>query len=227
MASAGVFPGRLRHVPNFIDSSVMETKVHAGGGVVFAGRLSEEKGVDVLVSAGALLRAPIDIAGDGPRRAELERLAVQVGAEHIRFHGHLTKPSLHELIRGAAVTALPSRWYENQPLSVLDSFACAVPVVGSDLGGIPELINPKVDGSLVPPNDPVALASALQSFVDDPAVALAMGKAGRRKVEALFSPQVHMKRVDQLYQEAIVLAGGEMANGGTPNLATPRDTGGI
>jgi glycosyltransferase involved in cell wall biosynthesis len=206
MAEAGVFPDRLRHVPLFIDPDPVAVKDAPGGGVVYAGRLRQEKGVDALLEAVTALPMEVHIAGDGPARGQLEAQARGLGRPDIRFHGHLPKDGLLELIRSASVLVLPSRCYENQPLAVLEAFACGVPVVGSDLGGIPELIEPGVDGELVPPDDPTALADALGRMTGDPDRAFAMGQAGRRKVLARYSPSAHLGRLDEIYAEAATLS---------------------
>ena len=132
----------------------------------------------------------------------LQKLAQDLGGD-VHFHGRLPTGELHELVRSACVSVIPSRWYENQPLAVLESFACAVPVVGTDLGGIPELIDPGIDGDLVPANDPDALAEALAPFLEAPEAAFEKGRAGRVKVEERFSPEVHLQRLTELYSEIL------------------------
>jgi glycosyltransferase involved in cell wall biosynthesis len=201
MRAAGVFPDRIRVVNHFVDPEVVAVKREPGGGVVFAGRLSPEKGVDTLIEAAARLPegVPVEVAGDGPARSALEELARRRAPGRIRFHGRLDKARLHALIRAAAVAVVPSRWHENQPMAVLEAFACGVPVVGTDLGGLPELITEGVDGAVVPPDDPAALAGALADLLTDPQRALAFGRAGRRKIERDFTPAVHLARLRELY----------------------------
>lgn len=201
MSEGGVFPDRLRLLHNFVDASAITQKKQTGGGVVYAGRLSKEKGIDVLIEAAARLNIPIDIAGEGPDREMFESLAERLGVD-VRFHGHLQKGRLHDLVRSASVSVLPSRCHENQPLGVLESFCCGVPVVGTNLGGIPELITPGVNGDLVPPNDPSALAASLETLLADEKHAHRMGAAGRLMVEEEFSPLRHLDRLDALYDEA-------------------------
>jgi glycosyltransferase involved in cell wall biosynthesis len=195
MRRAGVYPDRLRVVNNFVDAAAIAPKAAPGGGIVYAGRLSPEKGVDTLILAAALGGYEVDIAGDGPARAELERGA----PANVRFHGRLAKADLHDLVRGAAVAAVPSRWHENQPMAVLEAFACGVPVVATELGGLPELVDAGVDGEIVPAGDPAALAAALGGFLADPERAFAMGRAGRAKVERDFAPEAHLARIRQVY----------------------------
>ncbi|MEU8112961.1 glycosyltransferase family 4 protein [Micromonospora sp. NPDC048947] len=204
MRRAGVYPDRLRVVNHFVDLTGVAAKQTPGGGVVFAGRLAPEKGVDVLIEAAAALPdgVMVDIAGDGPARPELEALAARRVPGRVRFHGRLDKPRLHELIRSAAVVAVPSRWHENQPMTVLEAFACGVPVVATDLGGLPELVQPEVDGRIVAADAPTALGDALNDLLADPERAYRMGRAGRAKIAAQFGPDRHLDRIRGLYAEA-------------------------
>jgi glycosyltransferase involved in cell wall biosynthesis len=204
MQAGRVFPERLRWIPNFVDLDAFTPKPSPGGDVVFAGRLSDEKGVDVLVEAvAARSDLRLDVAGDGPAREPLERLAIERNvSDRVRFHGRLPADALQELLRSASVAVVPSRWYENMPLAVLEAFASGLPVVGTALGGVPELIEPGVDGAIVPPNDPAALGDALAALVADPATAMEMGRRGREKAEREYAPAIHMERLDALYDEA-------------------------
>lgn len=203
MSAAGVFPDRLRWIPHFV-SPVPERGVESGGPVVVAGRLSPEKGVDTLIDAIGRIRGPVrlDVAGEGPDRERLEGLAAAAGDGRVRFLGRLDSEAMDGLIADAVAVVLPSRWYENQPMIVLEAFARGVPVIASDLGGTPELVRHGTDGFLVPPDDCVALASALQSLLDDPARARAMGKAARERALTDFAPDVHLARLDAVYAEA-------------------------
>ena len=203
MAAAGVFPDRLRWLPHFVlpapDRSVEPTDA-----VVFAGRLSPEKGVDTLIDAVGLLSGHVrlDVAGDGPDRPRLEGLAAGIGGEHVRFLGRVDRATVDALVTEALAVVLPSRWYENQPMIVLEALARGVPVVASDLGGTPELVRPGVDGFLVPPDDPGALASALRALLDDRARASSMGKSARERALTDFAPDIHLARLDAVYAEA-------------------------
>jgi len=201
MTAAGVFPERLRHISNFVDAHSIPAKDREGGGVVYAGRLSTEKGVDTLIEAAARANLRVDVAGTGPEAAAYEALARSRDAD-VRFHGHLPRDELHRLVRSAAVLAIPSRCHENQPMIALEALACGVPVVATALGGVPELIDPGVDGELVGHDDPEALADTLRRLVGDRARAFEMGRAGRAKVLAEFAPEGHLERLAALYGEA-------------------------
>jgi glycosyltransferase involved in cell wall biosynthesis len=199
MAAAGVFPDRLRWVPHFV-SPTPDGPVESNGSVVFAGRLSPEKGVDTLIDAVGRLSGSVrlDVAGDGPDRERLERLA----GGRVRFLGRVDADTVDALIGEAVAVAVPSRWYENQPMIVLEAFARGVPVVATDLGGTPELVRHGTDGFLVAPDDAAGLAAALQTLVDDPARSRAMGKAARERAVTEFAPDVHLARLAEVYAEA-------------------------
>lgn len=205
MGAAGVFPDRLRWLPHFVSPGSERAEADASETVVFAGRLSPEKGVDTLIEAVGRLQTPVrlEVAGEGPDRDRLAEMAARTGAgERVRFLGRLDSDAMEALIGEATAVVLPSRWYENQPMIVLEAFARGVPVVATDLGGTPELIRHGVDGFLVAPDDPDGLASALQTLLEDPARVRTMGKAARERALTDFAPDIHLARLDGAYAEA-------------------------
>jgi glycosyltransferase involved in cell wall biosynthesis len=203
VAQAGVYPDRLRVLSNFIDTEGITPKRQPGGGIVYVGRLRHEKGVDVLVEAmGRLGHNRLDLVGDGPERSRLEALATAHAPGRVRFHGSVPKGRVADLLRSAAVAVLPSRCHENQPMAVLEAFACGVPVVATNLGGLPELVHAGRYGETVPAEDPVALAAAVARLLADPAEAFAKGQAARRHAEEQFSPKRHLERLEEAYRSA-------------------------
>jgi glycosyltransferase involved in cell wall biosynthesis len=202
MIEANVFPDRMHAIPNFAPVETIPLKASPGGDVIYIGRLSPEKGVDTLIRAAALGRFAVRIVGDGPERRALESLSSDVGAA-ATFEGHLGKERLLELLRSSSVSVLPARWYENQPISIIESFSAGVPVVATDLGGLPELIQPGETGALVPVDDPQSLAAALRSYVDEPDMGLRQGRTARAFAEREFTPKVHLARMRRVYEQAI------------------------
>ena len=204
IAQADVFPERLRTLPHFIHVASIAPKQVPGGPALYMGRLHPVKGVDVLIEAMAATDSAVklEIAGDGPERTRLQARAEQHAPGRVHFLGRLGRDELIERIRAASVVVLPTVGYENQPMCVLEAFGCGVPVVATGHGGTPELIENEVDGVLVEPGDPRALALALERLVGDPAGAMRMGRAARRKVEVHFTPQAHLTGLEALYREA-------------------------
>ena len=216
MRQAEVYPDRLTHIPHFCDLSRIAPASTPGSGILYAGRLSSEKGVDVLVDAAALLPPGLDvtIAGDGPDLGALRARVDAAGlADRVRFAGRLPSGELHELMRASAVVVAPSRWYENQPMVVLEAFGCARPVVASDLGGMPELVADGVTGRLVAHDDPAALAVALTELAADPARAHEMGLAARRGAVDRFATDRHLQRLDDAYLAATASLEGVVHHG--------------
>jgi glycosyltransferase involved in cell wall biosynthesis len=203
MREAGVYPDRLRVLDNFVDVDTVEPRTEPGGPVVYAGRLSHEKGVDVLVASMAHVpEARLVVAGEGDRRDELEAQADRVAPGRVRFVGRLPRDEVLDLVRSAGVAVLPSRWHENQPMAIIEAFAVGTPVAASDLGGVPELVEHGETGWLVPPDDPMALADALRAALGDPEDAHRMGKVARARAESRFAPSRHLSALEQIYDEA-------------------------
>lgn len=201
---SGVVAERLRVVNHFVDLQDVPGADGPGNGFLFAGRLSPEKGVDTLIRAVALMPegTRLDIAGDGPSRTSLERLADERAPDRVIFHGRLPATRVRDLMRVSLACVVPSRWYENQPMTILESFGAAVPVVASNLGGIPELVRDEVEGLVVAPDDAVALAAAMGRLCDDPAWAHRMGTGARGRAHEHFSPQAHLEALAAVYKSA-------------------------
>lgn len=203
LVQGAIYPERLHLLPNFVDARDTPVKRHPGGPVVFAGRLAPEKGVDTLVQAMAHLPdATLEIAGDGPQRADVEQLATEVAPGRVTFHGRLAKADVQSLMLRAGVLAVPSRFYENQPMTILEAFSAGLPVVGTAHGGIAELVQEGETGSLAPVDDPRALATALHTVIANPVLAAQMGRRARRLVESDYSPQGHLAGLEQIYTRA-------------------------
>ena len=163
------------------------------GYLLFVGRLRIRKGVEVLLEALRELRleipgAVLRIAGDGEHRAALERAAAALGPA-VAFLGTRDASQVRTLLRCAAALVVPSI-YEGMPLVVLEAMEAGVPVVASAVSGIPEVVVDGETGWLVPPEDPEALAHALEEVLTDPEEARRRGEAGRRRVAERYRPAV-------------------------------------
>jgi len=192
--------GRITYIPNCIDISAYSPTHHEGDYVVYAGRLAPEKGLTTLVRAAALSRQRLVLAGSGPEEPALRRLAEEVGAD-VAFTGHLDKPELKRLIGEARALALPSEWYENAPISLLEAYALGRPVIGTRIGGIPELVADGETGMLVEPGNAAMLAEALATLASLPPNArTSLGTAGRDWVAREFSPERYRNRMTDLYE---------------------------
>lgn len=127
----------------------------------YIGRLSEEKGVETMLKAASEADVKLKIAGDGPLMPQLtSRYASYPGIE---FLGHLDAEGVMELLSNARAAIVPSEWYENNPLSVIEALCSGTPVIGANIGGIPELIS-DADGILFSPGNAEELQGILKGF---------------------------------------------------------------
>jgi glycosyltransferase involved in cell wall biosynthesis len=166
---------------------------------VYAGRLVPEKGLATLIRAAARARVRLKIVGTGFQEPELKRLAHDLKGA-IEFTGYLTGERLHETISRARAVVVPSEWYENAPMSVMEASALGRPVIGADIGGIPELIRPGETGFVFRSGDVDSLVETLEHVSARPLTELEqMGEAGRAWMRDVFSPVAYRRRVLELY----------------------------
>jgi glycosyltransferase involved in cell wall biosynthesis len=163
--------------------------------VATVGRLHRSKGHDDLIRAVALLTqrsraVRLTIMGDGPERAELQSLAAQLGlAESVQFTGSLAEDRVRANLAGADVFVGASH---AEPLGVvyMEAMALGVPTIGTDAGGVPEIIEHGVSGLLVPPKNPEAIADALERLAAEPGLAERLGAAGRARIVERFDSRI-------------------------------------
>ena len=204
----GIARERLAFVPHFVDAQAYAPAFGGGDYALYAGRLSEEKGLVTLLEAHRVTHGlRLVIAGDGPMRARLEALATPEQRTRLTFAGHLEGADYDRAWAGAACLVLPSEWYEVRPMVIHEACARGKAVVTTRLGSIPEIVEDGVTGLLVPPADPTALGAAMKSLVDEPARAEAMGRAGRALVSALYGPDRHVEAMLDVYAQAARRAG--------------------
>jgi hypothetical protein len=180
--------------------------------ILFVGRLEPRKGLDALLAAAAEIvgeRSDVefDLAGDDSivvaggetYRARFERdLGDREQSARVRFHGVVDERRLDELYRSCDVFVAPSR-YESFGLVFLEAMQRGKPVVGTRVGGVPEVVRDLVDGLLVDPDDPAALRSAILTLVDDADRRAAMGESGRMRVRGELSLDRYVAGLEALF----------------------------
>ncbi len=187
------------YIPNWLDANAFEARPEPGDYFVYVGRLSHEKGIETLVRACGAAGIRLAIAGEGPL---MPALRAMLGEDNtaIRLLGFTSGEALKSLVRGARAVVAPSECYENAPLSVLEAFAAGKPVVGSRIGGIPELIEEGRTGWLFEAGDVGGLRAALERVRDLPDASIAsMGRAARALVERDFSRDRYVREMLELY----------------------------
>jgi glycosyltransferase involved in cell wall biosynthesis len=171
-----------------------------GDHVLFAGRLSEEKGIRTLLDAWRLLQAPIRlrIAGDGPM-ADVVRQAAEADSR-IEWLGRLTAQQVSEEMRRAHVLVMPSVWYEGLPLTLIEAFATGLPVLASKLGSLAELVHHGETGYHFAPGDPTDLANSLLRCQNDSERLREMGRNARRVFEERYTAESNYQQLMKIYE---------------------------
>lgn len=162
--------------------------------ILFIGDLYCSKGVDILLKAfGKVLAvipdASLEIVGDGNEKERLENECQELGLKNVTFYGKVLHNETLEFYYRSNVVVLPSIVLENSPLSVYEAMACARPVIGSRIGGIPELIVDEKTGFLFTPGKDEELSEKILLLLRDKELAKKMGLAGRKMVETQFTSQ--------------------------------------
>jgi len=174
--------------------------------IVFAGLLTPRKGLgDLLRACATLADEGVDhellIAGGTPDEgADAEEDVRRIPCPTARYLGALPHEQMAALYREADIFCLPS-WWEAMPLSILEAMASGLPVVATEVGDIPRLVDDGVTGVLVPPQNPDALAAALRELARDTERRRQMGKAGRRRTEESFDGSATLRALDELYKQ--------------------------
>lgn len=203
MIEFGMSPEKLVHIPNFVDPKEFLYSNQQENYFLYAGRLAPTKGIKTLLNAMKKLKGinvQLLIVGDGPQRSQLEAIKERHELDNVTFLGFQATHKLKALMGNALFTVLPSEWYENCPMAALESMAIGKPVLGADIGGIPELINQDQDGLLFTPGNSEDLTEKLQQLIQNPTHCLEMGKIARQKIEERYAPHVHYKETVALYE---------------------------
>jgi glycosyltransferase involved in cell wall biosynthesis/O-antigen/teichoic acid export membrane protein len=209
------FPGeKLRVLPIGVDTGELEyvENGRAAPHILFVGRLVEKKGCRVLLQAMALVQQKLPrmrllIAGDGPARASLERLALEL-TEGTRFLGVQSPGQVRALMRDARCLAAPSQTAQNGdaeglPMVLCEALALGLPVASTRHSGIPELIRHREHGLLSAEGDPIELAQHLVELCRESEFASALSRGGRARVEQSFDLARQTLALEEIYDEVV------------------------
>ncbi len=174
---------------------------------LFVGRLSAEKGVDVLAQAARQTQVQIYVAGTGPEQRQLEQIS------NVQLLGALSTDDVRRKMSDSLALVLPSVWYENFPRTLVEAFGCGLPVIASRLGALAELVEDGVTGLLFNPGDAEDLADKLQWAHAHPEQMRAMGEAARAKYEAFYTDEKNYQQLVAIYRDAIAEVQGVKVNG--------------
>lgn len=198
LTQSGIDEKRVIYHPNCIEPDAYAPS-YEGQYVLSVGRLSHEKGLPTLLQAMLGANIPVRIAGTGPMEASLKEMAEKDGGS-IVLEGHCEGARLADLYRNAAFVVVPSEWYENAPMSILESFAYGKPVIGTRIGGISELITEGAHGHLVDAGSPEQLRTAIRKLWSDRDAQRDMGRNARQLVESRFAQNTRTISLLNIYE---------------------------
>ena len=209
---AGGLPAdRIDVKPNFVDQLAPPDWSGRHGGV-YVGRLSVEKGVATLIEA---MRAHpthrVEVIGSGPLEADLKAVAGDA------WLGALPLSEVLARLSRAAYLVLPSACYEGFPRTLVEAYACGVPVIASRHGSLQELVHEGRTGLLFEPGNAAALAECIRWAQSNPQAMLEMGKAARAEYEALYTPERNVTQLEGIYRRAMADLRGARLHG-RPNV---------
>ncbi|MHB1667939.1 MAG: glycosyltransferase family 4 protein [Thiomonas sp.] len=206
MLEAGYPAARMHPIPNAVDCARFACNRTDAPlrRVVFVGRHVPVKGIDVLLRAWALVRRPAELrlvlAGNGPEHDKLRSLARELGVQDsVDFPGAVSH--VPEILADAGLYVQASH-QEGLPNAVLEAMASGLAVVATRVSGHEDVVAHGSTGLLVPPNDPAALAAAMQTLLDDSDLRLRMGRAGRAAIERTYCAEIVTASLLRLYRGA-------------------------
>jgi glycosyltransferase involved in cell wall biosynthesis len=191
MREAGVAESKLFVRPNFVYAPPLTPNTNgAEQYALFLGRLSPEKGCLTLIRAFEQLpQVQLKIIGTGPQEQELKDYVRGKGINNVQFLGFKSGDAKWQLLRDSLCLVIPSEWYENFPVTVLEAFMASKPVVAARMGGLPYIVEDKKSGLLFDSGEVNQLVQKIRHLVDNPAEAEHMGARGRHLSETKYGPE--------------------------------------
>ena len=212
-AELGIPSNKIKYLPNSVDTEIFHPIEKKDNNLIlFVGRMTFGKGIHVLLEALGYLSKKVHLVIIGPSDWDVEYFM-----EMLRRIDNENKRGLHKITYlGAQEPINIIKWYQQASIFVLPSFreafpvvnlealACETPVIATNIGGIPEVIQHGKNGILIPPNNAIKLAEAIQYLLDNKDVRAKFGREGRKSVVEIFSYSVITKKLHRIYEEMLI-----------------------
>lgn len=204
MIAGGLPADKIAVKPNFLLRDPGR-RTARGEYALFVGRLADLKGIPTMLAAWERLdeAVPLIIAGDGPFRAEMEAEIVRRGLSNVLYRGRLSRQDTLDAMKNARFLLFPSGWYEGFPMTIVEAFACGLPVICSRLGSMQEIVNDGVTGLHFTTGDADDLAAKVSWAWKCPDGTDAMGKAARREFENRYTPARNYEMLIEIYEKVM------------------------
>jgi glycosyltransferase involved in cell wall biosynthesis len=205
LTAAGLPTQKIHVKPNFIFPPPLEPNPRENF-ALFVGRLAEEKGVSDLIAAYRYgqIHLPLKIVGDGPLRQALIEQTHTAGLEEtISFLGRQERSTVLQLMQQAQFLIFPSIWYEGFPLTIVEAFACQLPVIVPAIGSMAEIVQDHETGLQFTANNPQDLSEKIQWAIQHATDMQDMGEQARQTYETCYTPEINYDRLMSIYQTAL------------------------
>ena len=211
------FPAQKLHVTNlcydlslidrFLERNKTESKplLHTNNEqyILYVGRIEEIKGIFTLVKAVEQLDLTLVIAGGGAAQEKLEKMIASENITNVKFIGFQNKESIFQLTKNARFTVCPSEWYENYPFSVIESFLLGTPVIGANIGGIPEMVINDKTGYLFEPGNITDLREKLLQLWNDEPNSIMLGRNAKEYISEIVNFDNHWNTMKSILNHPI------------------------
>ncbi len=206
LIEGGVPKEKIKHLFYTLDFKQFKPHFQHKNYFLYYGRLAREKGILTLLKAVRQLNN-LDIAfyivGDGPERLSLKKYVEENHLSQVHLTGYMGGDELKRMIDNCTAVVVPSEWYDNSPLVIYEALAKGKPVVVSQMGGMPELVQPGINGYTFHCGDVAHLTGKLKRLIDNPQKSAVMGKKARVLAESWFHPDVHYKKMIDFYKDIL------------------------
>ena len=201
----GIPENKIEAIHNFVELKDYNLETIDEGYALYFGRLSKEKGILNLINAFSKLKEGIlYIAGEGLEKENIETIIKENNMENrVKLLGFLNSDQIKETIRKCKFAIVPSIWYENCPYSLMESLAIGKPVIGANIGGIPELVKDKKSGLIYKYDDIDDLTNKMKVLFEDEKLVEEYGKNAKEDAKKLYGKDVYYKKVINIYNELL------------------------
>lgn len=199
----GINPNKIQAIHNSIEMNDYNVETKDDGYALYFGRLSKEKGILNLINAFAKCnKGNLYIAGEGPEKENIEKIIKENKIEdRVKLLGFLNKEQMTDVTRKCKFVVVPSIWYENCPYSVLETLAIGKPIIGSNMGGIPELVIDNENGFIY--NTVDELAQKMNLLFEDEELVNKFSKKSKELAKQNYNREVYYNKLKQIYDKVI------------------------
>lgn len=205
MIEDGIPENKIKALHNFVELKDYDLEVSDEEYALYFGRLSKEKGILNLINAFTKLKeGKLYIAGEGPEKETIEKIIRENNLEdRVKLLGFLSADQMKDTIRKCKFVIVPSIWYENCPYSVMETLAIGKPVIGANIGGIPELVKNEQSGLTYKYDDIDDLANKMETLFNNEELVTEYGVNAKKQANELYGKDIYYKNIMSIYEKLV------------------------